>query len=224
MLNISKYAPSRSLVNYAIPPGAVYDGPNFTPVKDKLRIALVKEQHGLCAYCMSRIEAVASKMKVEHWRCQDHFPQLQLDYGNLLGVCKGHEGAIPKDQTCDTRKGNDDLKYNPCNPLHDVFSKLKYDFKDGALHSTEADFDLQVSDEDEHGNERGKSVLNLNLPLLKRNRREAIKAVQAVLASGSIHFGKAEIERRIQKIENESIWPEYAGVIFYYLQKRLKAC
>jgi uncharacterized protein (TIGR02646 family) len=224
MLNIAKYAPPQSLVKYAIPPGAVYDGPNFTPVKDELRVALVKEQHGLCAYCMCRIEAAASKMKVEHWKCQDHNPELQLHYGNLLGVCKGHEGAAPKDQTCDTRKGNDDLKYNPSNPLHDVFSKLRYDLKDGALHSTEADFDLQVSDEDEHGNDRGKSVLNLNLPLLKRNRLEVIKGVQAALAMGGLHRGKAEIEKRIQKLESQSVWPEYAGLIFYYLQKRLKAC
>lgn len=224
MVNIIKYAPPQSLVNYAIPPGSIYDGPQFTPVKDELRSALVKEQHGLCAYCMSRIEAEASKMKVEHWKCQDHNPELQLNYGNLLGVCKGHEGAAPKDQTCDTRKGNDDLKYNPCNPLHDVFSKIKYDFKDGTLHASENDFDVQLSDVDEQGNYRGKSVLNLNHPLLKRNRLEVIKGVQAALALGNLHHGKAEIEKRIQKIETQSVWPEYTGVIFYYLQKRLKAC
>ena len=34
--------------------------------KEKIRQSLVEEQHGLCAYCMRRIQN-SDKMSIEHW-------------------------------------------------------------------------------------------------------------------------------------------------------------
>ena len=43
------------LAHYISRPDAVYDGPHFTGVKEKIRISLLAEQGHLCAYCMQRI-------------------------------------------------------------------------------------------------------------------------------------------------------------------------
>jgi hypothetical protein len=65
MRAIAKRAEPAELVRYRAVPGAVYDGGDFTLVKDAIRRALLAEQGHLCAYCMQRISA--ETMKVEHW-------------------------------------------------------------------------------------------------------------------------------------------------------------
>ena len=57
--------------------------------KDELRRALVTEQRGLCCYCMGRIRAERTSMKIEHWRSQARYPDQQLNYRNLLASCHG---------------------------------------------------------------------------------------------------------------------------------------
>ena len=136
---------------------------NYTHM-EKLRSALVQEQHGLCCYCMSRIAADRGKMKVEHWHSRSRCPDQELDYSNLLGVCMGGEAKRGEKrpvslQHCDTRKGNEDLKWNPANPQHAIETRLRYT-RDGSIRSHDVTFGNQLHD-----------VLNLNLPLLKANRR-----------------------------------------------------
>lgn len=63
-------------------------------------------------------------MKVEHWKCQDKYPELQLKYNNMFGACNGNEGQKRHLQTCDTLKGNEDITVNPLN-RHQIES-IKY--------------------------------------------------------------------------------------------------
>lgn len=222
MLNIQKGSSPRLFRDYIAQPRAIFDGPKFTEAKQALRESLVTEQHGLCAYCMGRIEAKVGAMKVEHWQCQDNFPQRQLDYSNLLGVCTGHEGKPKMEQTCDTRKGNDDLSFNPSDPLHDVFSKIHYQSGDGRISANDAGFDLQIGDEGIAGIRGSKSVLNLNLPMLKLNRRAAHFGTVTLLRADKRMLTKAEVQKIIAKLEGKTEWPEYYGVILFFLQKRLR--
>ena len=48
-----------------------YDG---FPGKDELRRNLVREQRGLCCYCLSSIGADSGRMRIEHWRSQHSHP------------------------------------------------------------------------------------------------------------------------------------------------------
>ena len=57
--------------------------------RDELRNALADEQRGLCCYCMGRIRPSRDAIKIEHWQCQANFPEVQLNYRNLLGTCLG---------------------------------------------------------------------------------------------------------------------------------------
>lgn len=140
------------------------DYDNYAP-KDHLRHALATEQRGLCCYCMGRIHNGPATMKIEHWRCQAHHPGEQLSYRNLLGACLGGEGQPGRLQHCDTRKGNSDLQWNPADPAHHIETRARYEM-DGSIHADDAMFNDQLND-----------VLNLNLPVLKNNRKGILDAV-----------------------------------------------
>ena len=113
--------------------------------KDELRNSLVSEQRGLCCYCMGRIRPESESMKIEHWRCQEHYRDEELNYGNLLGACLGGHGRPPKLQHCDTKKGDSDLLWNPGDPAHHVKTRIRYE-PNGAILSDEAEFDRQLND------------------------------------------------------------------------------
>src|SRR5688572_10926482 len=90
MRAITKGLEPTTLRAYRAVPGATYDGKDFTPVKDDIRDAFLRDQLALCCYCMRRISSEARPhptnvdappivmMKVEHWQSQFAFPHLQL--------------------------------------------------------------------------------------------------------------------------------------------------
>lgn len=162
MRAICKGPEPSSLTTHRLTSHADYD--NY-PDKNALRHALVSEQRGLCCYCMGRIEANASAMKVEHWRCQKHHCDEQLVYSNLLGACRGGEGQPFRLQHCDTRKGDDDLLWNPAQPAHAIEARVQYGV-DGIIRSNDPTFDRQLN-----------HVLNLNLPFLKNHRKAIYDAI-----------------------------------------------
>lgn len=112
MKRIIKGKETLSLVEHRLKPFADYD--NYSE-KDELRVSLLTEQGHICCYCMQRISD--SRMKIEHWKSQDDYPELQLDYNNLLGACQGGEGSPKHLQHCDTRKGNTEITINPLDTI-----------------------------------------------------------------------------------------------------------
>jgi uncharacterized protein (TIGR02646 family) len=162
MRSIKKGTEPTSLVQHRCSAHADYD--NYDD-KGVLRQHLVAEQRGLCCYCMSRIAADESHMKIEHWHCQKRYPQEQLHYHNLLGACLGGNGKPRKRQTCDTRKGDFELKWNPADPTHEIEKHIRYQ-SDGTIKSDDSDFDAELND-----------VLNLNIKFLKENRQGIMDAV-----------------------------------------------
>lgn len=131
------------------------------PDKDGLRAALVRDQRGLCCYCMMRIEPTDNGMKIEHWECQETYPTRQLDYRNLLGACLGGMGQPGDKQHCDTRKGKKTLQFNPADPAHNIEQRLHFELS-GTISSSDPTFKKQLDE-----------VLGLNVQALK-NRRKAV--------------------------------------------------
>ena len=164
MRQIVKGAEPASLMTHRQTPPCDYD--NYRP-KDDLRHALVTEQRGLCCYCMGRVHNGPTTMKIEHWRCQSRHPDEQLNYQNLLGACLGGNGQPFHKQHCDTRKGDSELQWNPADATHHIETRVRYEL-DGSIHADVAAFDKQLH-----------QVLNLNLPLLKNNRKGVYDAVLA---------------------------------------------
>lgn len=212
MRQIIKNREPQELFVYKKQKNAIYDGPNFTEVKAKIRLSLLSEQGYLCAYCMERIDI--NKMKVEHWACQHGHEDMQLDYNNLLGCCLGHEGNSPKEQTCDTRKGGDEIKFSPANPEHRINDIIKYDVQ-GKISSTDDEFDIHLN-----------RYLNLNKDRLKLNRRTVLEVIQAELSKKIGSRKASEIQKIIDFYSNKNesgFFKPYYGVILYYLQRKLKS-
>ena len=162
MRAISKGEEPRSLTLHRRTLHGGYD--NYAD-KAALRRALVREQRGLCCYCMDRIGVDATDTKIEHWRCQRRHPKRELDYRNLLAACRGGEGRRGRDQHCDTKKGDRDLRWNPADPAHHIETRLRYE-ADGAIRSDDSEFNDQIE-----------QVLNLNFSVLKNNRKAVMDGV-----------------------------------------------
>lgn len=209
MREINKGPEPRELTLYKTQPSAVYDGPNFTPVKRKIREKLLIEQGFLCAYCMGRI--TESTMKIEHWACQHSNSELQLEYSNLLGCCKGHEGSPPSEQTCDTKKGGNGIKYSPANIEHRLNTKIQYS-KAGKIYSTDDEFNRQIDE-----------ILNLNKPRIVRNRLASMQEIQNILNKKEGKRSKSDIRKLLNKIleRNNGMYTPYYGVIAFYLENKL---
>ena len=118
--------------------GARYDGLP-ADAKTELRSALVRDQHGLCCFCMQRIEATVApevKVKIAHWMPQHVDRERDLEWTNLLGACPGNEGAPRSRQHCDTRQGNQVLHASPLEPTH--IDSLSYTTR-GDIRTSRAD-------------------------------------------------------------------------------------
>ena len=176
--------------------------------KNPIRAALVAEQNCLCAYCMGKIEAGRTKMKIEHFKSQKNYPQFQLDYDNMLGCCLGNEGKPKKQQNCDTYKGNKELSLNPS--VKNDFEKMKIIyFEDGKISSGNDKFRKEIE-----------TVLNLNNAFLVGKRKEMIISAQVQLNKDKNPRKKQTIQRLIQQYLNEK--KPYYGAAVYYLEKKLK--
>ena len=212
MRAIRKGVEPASLTAHRQTPHGSYD--NY-PDKAGLRRALVGEQRGLCCYCMGRIRDDATGMKVEHWRSRRRHRNRELDYRNLLAACTGGEGRRVRDQHCDTKKGDRDLRWNPADPAHRVETRLRYEL-DGAIRSDDAEFDDQLD-----------RVLNLNLSVLKNNRKVVLDLVldwwrrERRRVQGPVSRERIERERDRWSGSSGDL-PPYCQVAIWLLTQRLE--
>lgn len=180
--------------------------------KETLRTHLVREQRGLCCYCLSRIRPSGDSMKIEHWHSQEKFPHEQLDYSNLLGTCRGGEGQSGEQQHCDTKKGNRRLSRNPANPAHRVEDLVRYE-PGGRIASDDVAFSLELE-----------RVLNLNAAFLKNNRKATLDGFrQALNKRGELPRGT--LERWLRDWNGDAQTGElrpFCQVVIYWLRKRLR--
>ena len=211
MRAIKKGTEPASLTAHRLTHCSYYD--NYAD-KEALRHALVTEQRGICCYCMQRIHNGPSTMKIEHWQCQSRYPAEQLNHRNLLGACPGGDGQPPCLQHCDTSKGDRDLQWNPADPGHHIETRLHYGL-DGGIRSEDATFNAQLAD-----------VLNLNLPILKNNRKGVLAAVlewwryEKTRIHGAVprdRFGR-ELARRTAETGNLE---PFCQIAVWWLEQRL---
>lgn len=87
--------------------------------KSEISDALCQEQHGLCAYCMKKIQSqVHASMRIEHYKALSKNKNHALDYQNYLGVCSGGEKEgtdKPHVLCCDASRSEKGLTINPWN-------------------------------------------------------------------------------------------------------------
>ena len=211
MRSITKGGEPVSLSQHRQTPYSDFD--NFQD-KDLLRQALVAEQRELCCYCMGRIRPSGQSMKIEHWLCQAYYPDEQLNYRNLLGACLGGEGQPAHKQHCDTRKGDLELRWNPADPTHQIESRVRYEM-DGSIRGDETLFDDQLNE-----------VLNLNLPLLRQERKSLLDAVLGWWKHEKARLGgHVSVDRLIRKrnryLAGDGQLGPYCQVAVWWLNRRI---
>ncbi len=212
MLNIQKTREPSSFTQHRCQKDACY-GNLPTNAREDLKKQLLEEQGHLCAYCMCRIGE--NSMKIEHVASRDKHPESQLDYTNLVAVCKGNEGSPKKEQHCDTRKGNYSLSKNPARQQDRVQESISY-MSSGCIHCKDALFDKQIN-----------SVLNLNLSKLCNNRKEIWDVVHNGLKNLPQNANRAQIQAMLDRWLCKSTsgqFKPYLGVAIFLLERRLRAC
>ncbi|HFI0302373.1 TPA: retron system putative HNH endonuclease [Streptococcus suis] len=205
MILISKNQEPNSMNTYRLKKGSTYANMP-SQVKSDLKKSLLMEQNSLCAYCMSTI--TFESMKVEHYIPQSIDPGKELEYGNLLGVCKGNEGKSSDRQTCDTKKGNTMITINPLNDIHIL--SLSYEPSTGQILSTNFQKDLD-------------DILNLNdnNGFIKSNRLITLQRFKCDL--GRKFKQKTLTKEQVKKLHTQylSSCNPYKGIILWYLNKKL---
>lgn len=210
MIQIHKQKEPNSLTEHRAKEKADYD--NY-PKKGEVRKSLRDEQRGICCYCLGPIESEINSIKIEHFQCQAFFPDMQLDYRNMLGACMGNEGQPREKQHCDSFKANDTLVFNPANSTFAIQNIIEYG-SDGTIRSTNATFNEQLSD-----------VLNLNVVHLKSNRKAALDGfITLVVKKHKSNFGKDILERWLNNwngATHRGVLRPYNQVVVYWLQRKI---
>lgn len=186
-----------------------------------LREALYREQHGLCAYCMSRLGGTgADHMRIEHWvpRSAPDGAALVFDWSNLLGVCPGEvgpEGARAERLHCDSFRGDLPIHVHPARHPPDAGRLFRYN-AGGEIRAEPAE-----ADPGEAAVHETIENLNLNIERLRRNRAAIIERLRQRLRDG---MRQAELDRLITlaSIPTEGELPEYCEVARSYLLRKKK--
>lgn len=139
------------------------------PEKIDVHNALLQEQGFICCYCGMRINREASH--IEHLLPRAIYPELALDYNNLLASCQGESEESPQLPVhCGHKKGKWYQGHLMVSPLQANCSDFfKYN-GDGEILSKE-DLGKQIAAETTI------DKLGLNIPKLTAMRREAIDAI-----------------------------------------------
>ena len=212
MLLIEKNSPPRDFTTYIQQENAHFDDMP-TDVKNNLRLALMKEQGYVCAYCMGSLRADEGNknVKIEHYRART--AGNELEYKNLLAVCKGNEGEPLNKQNCDTKKGNQVLHINPQKQAD--IKAISYD-SNGHIFASNAEFQRDLNEVLNLNGEEGYLVENRKLTL-KAFQKRVLKKLGARTATGEDWRNFAKSIR-----DDNGRYIPYAGIILWYINKKLK--
>jgi len=136
------------------------------PEKAALHEALIAEQGGVCCYCGTSISVKTSH--IEHFRPQEGYEDLALEYENLHASCIRQ--TCPEDPLrCGHAKGNAFDETNVISPQEDGCERrFLYSYLDGAIYSADrADVSANYM----------VSLLRLDINFLQNRRMAALSSV-----------------------------------------------
>ena len=188
---------------------------------------ILKDQHGLCAYCEISIKLAEQEGEVDDFRVVHFFPKnanqehghnYHLDWRNLLGVCHGGSqpyvpdaqwrfSANKGDRSCDVPKGGKPISEIILNPL-----KIPGDVR--IFRYVEHTGKIEVDDTScpKYLRRKAKSTireLNLNAPRLMRVRLAVIQKLEDEIAA-ELEQG-AQLEDVLTLLAETCLVPDYEG-------------
>ena len=200
--------------------------------KERLREALVKEQHGLCVYCMSRIENTAESTVIEHWYPLSKSKEKALQYENLFASCYGGQketvNGVHRIRCCDAKKQDASIKVDPRNER--MMENIVY-YSDGRIDFSESYATAKIrntlrGDLWYHLGLNG-SVKNDGTMLadtateLVKKRKDAYEAAEDMLMvlDEDNELSPERVEEIIADMQAQDIWDEYIGVTMFVLRQ-----
>ena len=205
MRYIHKSGAPVSFEKYKLQKGASYLdlGNNAPLVKDELRTTLMHEQGYICGYCGSRIDAKNSV--IEHIKSRSKYPDLQLDYMNMICSCNGGQKMRSKNPQyplhCDAHKGNQDI---PVSPI---------DLRCG---------DLFVYDDDGGIHDNNSIDANITIEILKLDNEKLInRRKAAIYAYKYLSDEDTDWSVELQYVQNYQVsgkYSEFCFVLEYYIR------
>lgn len=206
--------------------------------KDKIREALLKEQHYICAYCMLPIENDGRHMTIEHFYPLSRDKDKALDYDNLLGVCNGGRNIHLEDGEervicCDAQK--DDYACMVIDPRNEEMMNLITYGADGIIEADESEVWQQAvlqHDIDEVLRLNGKLDADHNCALdtttaLVKKRRDAFRKAEEFCTRRRTEdpLTLEMLDEKIKRCLEAEHREEMAGVSLYvyrFYRERLK--
>lgn len=198
---------------------------NLIP-KDSLRQNLIREQKGLCAYCMKRIHG-DNKTTIEHWIPLSRSKAKAIEYKNMLGVCHGGRKTETDGQRilcCDARKDEQEIQISPWNEQHmnDIAYKTNgiiYTLSGNEVFETDINEKLCLNGlRDNKGN-----LVDTSTEIVK-GRRDAIQWCDDFyrILDRKNKCNSLMLKKKIDEIEQAEVMPEYAGVKLFYLKRKYR--
>ncbi|WP_312511520.1 retron system putative HNH endonuclease [Chryseobacterium culicis] len=220
MRKINKGREPRSLAEHRSRPHSNYSNIP-SDAKEELRESLMREQGFVCCYCMKRIpeKETSPGCKIEHFKCQNNYSDLGLDYKNLFTACTGNQAKGRHLQTCDSKKGDKDLQTIDILSASPLCSALITYQADGTITGESKEIVLEIDE-----------ILNLNMQSLKKARSQVYKYVKNRIHSECKYLGNKRLKESFIKKEiefwssrSENKHKEFFGVALYLLDKKLNS-
>lgn len=211
MIWINKSSEPDSWLHHRLTNGATYER------TEDLARQLLEDQGYICAYCMRRIP-VADRGSTEDSRIEHIIPQSELsdkekmDFRNLVICCPGAIMDTSKKKAhCDRRKAENRIHLSPLDK--NFIATIEYG-SDGLIKSTDSICDQEINE-----------ILNLNIPLLKANRKAVKDVIIRKLDTKSKKDWKktdiAKLLRFFSSKNEKGEYPAYCGVAQWYLSRKL---
>ncbi len=206
--------------------------------KEVIREALDKEQHGLCDYCMGRIDfRKKDSVRIEHYQALSENKKLALDYQNYLGVCFGGEKEKeekPHILCCDAARGEKKLTINPRDRRQmeaigyrkngEIFVSNKTGLSPEVVFQMQKDID-QVLVLNGKKDEEGKIIFDTATKLVAK-RRSIYDSVCTQFERWdrkkclTVAFLKDKISYLEKQLEGDEKADEYIGVRLYFYKRK----
>lgn len=192
--------------------------------KNDVKEILLREQHGICAYCMRRIH-MDSHSRVEHLVPLSKDKDKAIDYMNMLGVCDGGEKVTDNQGhilCCDAHKKETEIELSPLNKVQ--MDKIAYD-KDGRIFTEPKDVAMETAINDVlllNGIQKKDGTVRDTSTELLKGRRDAYDRARRMMNTLNVK-GKctsAVIKKLMEELYNSDEREEYVGVKLYYFRKK----
>lgn len=198
----------REVQEKRLTPGSTFDALPKKP----LRLALLKEQGYLCAYCMKRIHNDSKKTRIEHWAPRT--AENEKNYSNLLCTCDGNEGNKGNEH-CDVLKKNRAIRISPLEKECEIL--VRFD-PGGKAYSKDEHIEMEINE-----------ILGLNRSFIVEERRRLLDILKGQLNALAGKNRDKKLKRsQVRKLLEEwqkmkkGKYEPYCQVAIQYLQNKLR--